>query len=65
MAKHKILILNKISSHGLKRLPGEDFEVSGELSEPDAVMLRSFDMHTMDIPASVQAVAREIGRAHV
>jgi D-3-phosphoglycerate dehydrogenase / 2-oxoglutarate reductase len=58
MTKHKVLILNKISSHGLKRLPTETFEVSGELSEPDAIMLRSYDMHAMDIPASVQAVAR-------
>jgi len=58
MTKHKVLVLNKISSHGLKRLPSETFEVSGELSEPDAIMLRSYDMHTMDIPVSVQAVAR-------
>lgn len=58
MAKYKILVLNKISAHGLKRLPVDDYEVSGDLADPDAIMLRSFDMHTMDIPASVQAVAR-------
>ncbi len=58
MMKYKILVLNKISAHGLKRLPADDYEVSGDLAEPDAIMLRSFDMHTMDIPASVQAVAR-------
>ncbi|MFW5432100.1 MAG: phosphoglycerate dehydrogenase [Methylophilaceae bacterium] len=58
MEKHKVLVLNKISSHGLKHLPADSYEVSSELSEPDAIMLRSYDMHTMDIPASVHAVAR-------
>lgn len=58
MSKHKVLVLNKISSHGLKRLPSEAFEISGDLTDPDAILLRSFDMHSMDIPASVQAVAR-------
>ncbi|MGQ0443328.1 MAG: phosphoglycerate dehydrogenase [Methylophilaceae bacterium] len=58
MVKHKVLILNKISSHGLKRLPLDAYEVANELSEPDAIMLRSYDMHSMNIPASVQAVAR-------
>jgi D-3-phosphoglycerate dehydrogenase len=58
MAKHKVLVLNKISSHGLKRLPSESFDISAELSDPDAIMLRSFDMHNMVIPTCVQAVAR-------
>jgi D-3-phosphoglycerate dehydrogenase len=58
MAKHKVLVLNKISSHGLKRLPSETFDISAELNDPEAIMLRSFDMHNMDIPTSVQAVAR-------
>ena len=58
MAKHKVLVLNKISSHGLKRLPNETFDISAELIDPDAIMLRSFDMHNMVIPSSVQAVAR-------
>ncbi|MFM9836583.1 MAG: phosphoglycerate dehydrogenase [Methylophilaceae bacterium] len=58
MAKHKVLVLNKISSHGLKRFPSESFDVSVDLNEPDAIMLRSFDMHNMEIPSSVQAVAR-------
>jgi len=58
MAKHKVLVLNKISSHGLKRLPSETFDISAELIDPEAIMLRSFDMHNMVIPSSVQAVAR-------
>jgi D-3-phosphoglycerate dehydrogenase / 2-oxoglutarate reductase len=58
MAKHKVLVLNKISSHGLKRLPSETFDISAELIDPEAIMVRSFDMHNMVIPSSVQAVAR-------
>ncbi|HEY8118027.1 MAG TPA: phosphoglycerate dehydrogenase [Methylophilaceae bacterium] len=51
-------MLNKISAHGLKRLPTEQYEVSSEISTPDAVLVRSQDMHSMEIPTSVQAVAR-------
>jgi len=58
MGKHRILVLNKISAHGLKRLPPEAYEVASDLSKPDAILVRSQDMHAMDIPASVQAVAR-------
>lgn len=55
---HKILTLNNISLRGLERLPRERFEVASEIGHPDAVLLRSADMHAMDIPASVLAVAR-------
>ncbi len=58
MSKHHVLVLNKISAHGLKRLPDDLYELSDAQDKPDAIMLRSFDMHSMDIPDSVQAVAR-------
>ena len=54
----RILTLNNISVRGLERLPRERFEVASEIGHPDAILLRSADMHTMDIPASVKAVAR-------
>lgn len=54
----KILTLNNISLRGLERLPRDRFEVASEIGHPDAVMLRSADMHSMDVPASVLAVAR-------
>jgi D-3-phosphoglycerate dehydrogenase / 2-oxoglutarate reductase len=53
-----ILVLNQISPNGLKRLPTERYTVSKDIAAPDAVLLRSADMHGMDIPASVQAIAR-------
>src|SRR5688572_31176364 len=60
MAKEsfKILTLNNISVRGLERLPRERYEVASEIGHPDAIMLRSADMHEMQVPASVKAVAR-------
>jgi D-3-phosphoglycerate dehydrogenase / 2-oxoglutarate reductase len=54
----KILTLNNISVRGLERLPRDRYEVASEIGHPDAVLLRSADMHALEIPASVLAVAR-------
>ncbi|MDR2216534.1 MAG: phosphoglycerate dehydrogenase [Nevskiaceae bacterium] len=54
----RIQTLNNISARGLDRLPRERYEVASELPQPDAILLRSTDMHKLDIPASVCAVAR-------
>jgi D-3-phosphoglycerate dehydrogenase len=54
----KILTLNNISVRGLERLPRDHFEVASEIGHPDAVLVRSADMHSMEIPDSVLAVAR-------
>ena len=53
-----IKTLNAISHTGLSRLPKEEFEVSSEIENPDAIMLRSASLHGVEIPASVLAVAR-------
>lgn len=58
MSKHQILILNKIASLGIKRLPTDDYEVGSEITAPDAILVRSAKMHEMEIPASVQAIGR-------
>ena len=55
---YRISILNKISSHGLKRLPAEHYEVASDLAEPQAMLVRSAKMHDMEIPASVLAIGR-------
>lgn len=55
---YRILMLNNISVRGLERLPRDRYEVASALSEPDAVLVRSADMHSMEIPASVLAVGR-------
>src|SRR5512138_339761 len=51
-------MLNNISVRGLERLPRDRYEVASTLSDPDAVLVRSADMHDMEIPASVRAIGR-------
>jgi D-3-phosphoglycerate dehydrogenase len=53
----KILTLNAISKRGLARLP-ESYLAGGDVAEPDAVLVRSQDMHALPIAASVMAIAR-------
>ena len=55
---YKILTLNHISMVGLQRLPIERYEILTECERPDAIMLRSLDIHHMHIPDSVKAIAR-------
>ena len=54
----KVLTLNNIAVEGLRRLPRDTYEVASEISNPDAILLRSHDMHSMDIPQSVAAIGR-------
>jgi D-3-phosphoglycerate dehydrogenase / 2-oxoglutarate reductase len=54
----KVLTLNNIALAGLERLPRDRYEVASEIGHPDAVMVRSADMHKADIPASVKAIGR-------
>lgn len=56
--RFKILTLNNISVAGLKHLPRETYEVASEIVHPDAILLRSHDLHGMDVPPSLKAVAR-------
>jgi D-3-phosphoglycerate dehydrogenase len=54
----KILTLNNISVRGLERLPRDRYEVASEIGHPDAILVRSADVHSLEIPDSVVAVAR-------
>ena len=54
----KILTLNNIAVAGLRRLPREHYEVASEIGHPDAIILRSYKMHDMDIPDTVAAIGR-------
>ena len=53
----RILTLNQISAHGLHRFPSARYTVGKAVDEPDAIIVRSHDMRTMAIPASVKAIA--------
>ncbi len=52
-----ILTLNKIAACGLKNF-GDNYTVSDACENPDGIILRSFKMHDMPLPASLKAVAR-------
>jgi D-3-phosphoglycerate dehydrogenase / 2-oxoglutarate reductase len=53
-----VLVLNQIAPAGLARLPAERYRVGKDIAEPQAILLRSADLHGRPIPASVLAVAR-------
>lgn len=57
-AAFNIQVLNQISALGLKRLPAERYKVGKEQSHPDAILVRSHDMHSMTIADSVLAIGR-------
>jgi D-3-phosphoglycerate dehydrogenase len=54
----RILTLNSISPVGLKRLPAERYSVGIHVQSPDAILVRSQDMHAMEIAQSVKAIGR-------
>ena len=56
--RYDILVLNQISQVGLKRLPAERYHVAKDIAHPDAVLVRSADMHAMTIADSVKAIGR-------
>ena len=55
---NKILTLNNIAVVGLEKFSRESYEVASEIQHPDAILLRSFKMHDMEIPESLKAVGR-------
>ena len=54
----KILTLNNISVAGLERFPRDRYEIASEIGHPDAIVLRSFDMHEYELPPTLLAVGR-------
>ena len=55
---YKILKLNNIASEGLSVFENGDYHLGDEVTSPDAILLRSFNMHEIDIPESVLAIGR-------
>ncbi|NCF25143.1 MAG: 3-phosphoglycerate dehydrogenase [Gammaproteobacteria bacterium] len=55
---YKVLTLNNIAVAGLRHLPRERYEVASEIAHPDAIILRSYNMHDMEIPETVVAIGR-------
>lgn len=54
---YKIHCLNNISKVGLAEL-SDNYEITENIEEADAILVRSANMHEMEIPANLKAVAR-------
>jgi D-3-phosphoglycerate dehydrogenase len=54
----RIQTMNKISPQGLELFPRDRYEVASEIPHPDAILVRSADLHNLEIPDSVLAIAR-------
>jgi D-3-phosphoglycerate dehydrogenase len=50
--------MNKISPKGLELFPRDRYEVASELPNPDAILVRSADLHGLEFPESLKAIAR-------
>jgi len=56
--KYRVRVVNNISAGGLKRLPWDRFAVSADVEDPHAVLVRSADLHGMEVSESLLAVGR-------
>jgi D-3-phosphoglycerate dehydrogenase len=56
--RYRILTLNNISARGLERLPRDRYEIAADIDRPDAVLVRSADMHQAAIADTVKAIGR-------
>ncbi|MBU8913831.1 MAG: phosphoglycerate dehydrogenase [Spirochaetales bacterium] len=54
----KVCTLNKISQAGLRELPDDAYAVGDQVGEPDALLVRSADLHAMDFGDQLKAIAR-------
>jgi len=54
----RIQNLNKISTVGLDLLPRDNYELASDLSNPDAVLVRSRNMWDDDLPPSLKVISR-------
>jgi len=58
MKMFKVQTLNNISIHGLSQFSAELYQVGAELTQPDAIIVRSASMLDMALPASVCVIGR-------
>ena len=53
-----VLTLNNIATVGLKRFSGGNYQIGSHVADPVAILVRSHDMHSMQIPESVRVIGR-------
>ncbi len=54
----RVRTMNKISPEGLELFPRDKYEVASDLPNPDALLVRSADLHDIEIPETVKVIAR-------
>jgi D-3-phosphoglycerate dehydrogenase len=54
----RIQTMNKISPLGLDLFPRDKYEIASDIPNPDAILVRSADLNSTEIPSSVLAIAR-------
>ena len=54
----RIRTMNKISPLGLDLFPRDNYEVASDIPNPDAILVRSADLHAVEIPPTVLAIGR-------
>lgn len=57
-SRFRILTLNNISPVGLARLDAARYETGATITDPDAMLVRSADLHTLPIADTVKAIGR-------
>ena len=55
---YNLLTLNKIAKCGLDNFDKVKYAITDNCENPDCIILRSFNMHDMELADSLQAVAR-------
>ena len=54
----KVLQLNSISEEGVKAFSTDKYHIGTSVDNPDAIILRSYDMHEMSISKSLKCIGR-------
>src|SRR4029078_4080144 len=55
---YKVQTLNNIAQVGLDKLPKDSYQIGIDVKDPDAILVRSANMHATDSPASLKAGGR-------
>ena len=55
---YRIKTFNNISDKGLSRLPADSYSIGENIDDPDAIILRSANLHEMAINSALKAVGR-------
>jgi len=53
-----IQVLNAIAKNGLAEFSSDNYTIAEHFEQPDALLVRSFDLHKYDFPQSIQVVGR-------